>query len=317
MKKVIPLMCMLLLIQMSGCSTSSVPEKVDTPEVISEYTLSHGVSSLDVIKENLYYVGKPLQLEYTFENGNVDSNIGLLMFIDGDIQPFSVDGDEDPKVMNIIEMKADTEKTITVSFNPISGNAGETLPLHIVAIFDAGRTIKTPSISISFFQALSQAFPAKIQFDEDSSCVLNEETYNSQFIVEVDKENFSKLDIENSDTDSEITLQGFLSGKDQESKYMELEETYTLELRNTSDEDTEYHIFCFVNNEPVLWNDSPYYSISVSAKNAAYLDIKEHKNNDEVDISGDDQLYFIALPIHDASKQMGTKVLKTKTVYIR
>ena len=105
LKKVIPLMCMLLLIQMSGCSTSSVPEKVDTPEVISEYTLSHGVSSLDVIKENLYYVGKPLQLEYTFENGNVDSNIGLLMFIDGDIQPFSVDGDEDPKVMNIIEMK--------------------------------------------------------------------------------------------------------------------------------------------------------------------------------------------------------------------
>lgn len=317
LKKIISLMCMLLMIQMSGCSTSSKPESVDTPKVVSEYTLSHGVSSLDIIEENLNYEGNPLQFEYTFENGNVDSNIGLLMFLGGAIQPFSVEGDDNPKVMNIIEMQADTEKTISISLDPISGKAGETLPLHIVAIFDAGKTIKTPSISIAFFQALSQAFPAKIQFDEDSTCVIDEEIYNSYFLVEVDKENYSKIDIENSEAESEITLQGFLSGKDQESKYMELEKTYTLELRNTSDEDTKYHIFCFANNEPVLWNDSPYYSTTVSAQNATLLDIEVCKNNEEVDISKDDQLYFIAVPIHDASKQMGTKVLKTKTVNIR
>lgn len=313
---------MLLLIQMVGCGTSNTSDSVDTPTTVSEYSLSHGIASMDILKENLRYTGTPIQIEYEFQNGNVNSNLGLLLFLDGHIQPFSVDNNGEPKVMNIVDLRANSKKTITISLDPIEGKLGEIIPLHIVAIFDAGNTIQTPTIAISFFQALSQAFPVRVEFQKDSSCILDKNLYNSQFILEAESGSVSKLDIQRTDTDagteSKLVLQGFLSGNDQESKYMKIGEPYTLELSNVSDESAQYHIFCFINNEPVLWEDSPFYSITVPSKSAATIDIKEIKeNNNDFSESEEKQLFFIAVPIHDASKQLGTMVLKTKTVNLK
>ena len=321
-KAVCLLLGMLLLIHMTGCKAGSSQDSLSTPKTISEYSLSHGITSLDILKESLKYEGAPIQIEYEFENGNKDSNIGLLLFLDGHIQPFTIDKNGTPKVMNIIELKADSKKSITIAFDPVRGQLGETIPLHIVAIFDAGNTIQTPTIAISFFQALSQAFPVRVEFQKDSSCILDKNFYNSQFTLEVKSGSISKLDIQTTDTEAEteskLVLQGFLSGNDQESKHMKIGESYTLELSNVSDENAQYHVFCFIDNKPVLWKDSPFYSITVPSKSEAVIGIKEIKeNNNDFSDSEKKQLFFIAVPIHDASKQLGTMVLKTKTVNLK
>lgn len=160
MKKVLfSILGVLSILLVSGCVQQQTVESSSPLPTQSEFSLSHGVSSIDILTEDLTFTGAPVHLTYEFETGNVDSNIGLLLFLNGDIQPFSVD-DNYPSVMNIVSLPANQKKVISLSFEPITGLAGDYLPLHIVAIFDAANRIDNSTIATAFFQELIQTFKA-------------------------------------------------------------------------------------------------------------------------------------------------------------
>ena len=130
MKKVLfSILGVLSILLVSGCVQQQTVESSSPLPTQSEFSLSHGVSSIDILTEDLTFTGAPVHLTYEFETGNVDSNIGLLLFLNGDIQPFSVD-DNYPSVMNIVSLPANQKKVISLSFEPITGLAGDYLPLH-------------------------------------------------------------------------------------------------------------------------------------------------------------------------------------------
>lgn len=156
MKKILfSILGVLSILLVSGCVQQQTIESSSPLPTQSEFSLSHGVSSIDILTEDLTFTGAPVHLTYEFETGNVDSNIGLLLFLNGNIQPFSVN-DNHPSVMNIVSLPATQKKVISLSFEPITGLAGDYLPLHIVAIFDAANRIENPTIATAFFQELSQ-----------------------------------------------------------------------------------------------------------------------------------------------------------------
>lgn len=277
--------------------------------------ISHGVSSIDILTEDLTFTGAPVHLTYEFETGNVDSNIGLLLFLNGNIQPFSVN-DNHPSIMNIVSLPATQKKVISLSFEPITGLAGDYLPLHIVAIFDAANRIENPTIATAFFQELSQAFPIRVSLDSDSTVSTCEAFYEKSYTVHsLENAKVSKLSNERSEMNSDFLFDSFSESSDVETKQLSLNTPTDIILFNPTEETMSYHLFAFVNNTPVMWDSSPYSSITLPAKSQFSSSILLSDSQMQ-NISDDspDLFFLVAVPIHEAAQQQGTLVLKTKTI---
>ncbi len=83
-----------------------------------------------------YYQGGVLNIPYTFYGGRVDSEVGLFVFIDGVVQPYSI---EHPKntinnYMEIFNIAANSEETYTLNITPNCGKKGDILKLNFVCI---------------------------------------------------------------------------------------------------------------------------------------------------------------------------------------
>ncbi|MDE7325926.1 MAG: hypothetical protein K2N63_06600 [Lachnospiraceae bacterium] len=299
----------------SQSANSSSDSTLDpSPTVISEFRLSHGISSLDILTEHITYDGQPIHLEYEFENGNVSSNLGLILFLNGYIQPFSIDNSEDYSVINIIDLEPDSSKTITINFDPIVGTAGDTIPLHIAAIFDAKSTISNPTIAASFFQTLSQAFPVSVVLNEECNTISYESFYVSSFFVKSENNQVLVRNNTEENQKAEFLFTDFSSTTEVEGNHISFNQSSIIELINDSDHEKEYHIFAFVDNEPILWNQAPFLSVNIPARNKFSTSIILDTNLAEEDRKEYRQLFLVAVPIHDAGIQRDTMVLKTKTI---
>ena len=312
MKKILfSILGVLSILLVSGCVQQQTIESSSPLPTQSEFSLSHGVSSIDILTEDLTFTGAPVHLTYEFETGNVDSNIGLLLFLNGNIQPFSVN-DNHPSVMNIVSLPATQKKVISLSFEPITGLAGDYLPLHIVAIFDAANRIENPTIATAFFQELSQAFPIRVSLDSDSTVSTCEAFYEKSYTVHsLENAKVSKL----SEMNSDFLFDSFSESSDVETKQLSLNTPTDIILFNPTEETMSYHLFAFVNNTPVMWDSSPYSSITLPAKSQFSSSILLSDSQMQ-NISDDspDLFFLVAVPIHEAAQQQGTLVLKTKTI---
>ena len=78
-----------------------------------------------------------------------------------------------------------------------------------------------------------------------------------------------------------------------------------------------YHIFAFINNSPVFWGEKSFLSVLVPAQKMYSMSVEINIDDSISEIQIDkNQMFFIAVPIHDANQQKGTMVLKTKTTSI-
>lgn len=310
---------LIALMLVTGCTPlrdppNSNPLPDSSPTVISEFRLSHGISSLDILTEYITYNGQPVHLEYEFENGNISSNLGLILFLNGHIQPFSVDNSEDYSAINIVDLEPDSSKTITINFDPIFGAAGDTIPLHIAAIFDAKNTISNPTIATSFFQTLSQAFPVSVVLNMDCNTTSCESFYASSISVKSENNQVLTRDDTEQNQKADFLFTDFPSVTEVEGNHISFNQSSTIELINDSDHGKEYHIFAFVDNEPVFWNQTPFLSVNIPAESKFSTSIIMDTNLAEQDKKEYRQLFLVAVPIHDASIQRDTMVLKTKTI---
>lgn len=216
----------------------------------------------------------------------------------------------------IVSLPATQKKVISLSFEPITGLAGDYLPLHIVAIFDAANRIENPTIATAFFQELSQAFPIRVSLDSDSTVSTCEAFYEKSYTVHsLENAKVSKLSNERSEMNSDFLFDSFSESSDVETKQLSLNTPTDIILFNPTEETMSYHLFAFVNNTPVMWDSSPYSSITLPAKSQFSSSILLSDSQMQ-NISDDspDLFFLVAVPIHEAAQQQGTLVLKTKTI---
>ena len=70
----------------------------------------------------------------------------------------------------------------------------------------------------------------------------------------------------------------------------------------------------FINNSPVFWGEKSFLSVLVPAQKMYSMSVEINIDDSISEIQIDkNQMFFIAVPIHDANQQKGTMVLKTKT----
>lgn len=84
------------------------------------------------------YRGKAVEIPYYIENmgetGEENANVGLLLFVDGEVQPFFVDGKE--AVMHKFSISPGERKELKLKFFPVSGEKGEKIGIIPATIWN-------------------------------------------------------------------------------------------------------------------------------------------------------------------------------------
>ena len=298
-------------LMLTSCVAQDAPPEKELHEgsIIQEYGYSHELTSIDVLSEELVFSGQPITFDYTFENGNTAANFGMLLFLNGVLQPFDLDNSGQDDHIKYMQIEANSEKSISVSFTPITGSTGDRLPLHIVVIFDAMKTIETPTIALPFYESISQTCPATVSFNVDAPS--SEHHFVSSSLKMVN-ETYTTMD--EAPTSSSLDIVGISTVEEIMSSSIRPGVSFDIALLPNRETETAYNIYAFLNHTPLMWMNDAYLTKSILPNHRCLLNIVIDDVPENATTSENNEIFFLAVPLHDSSVKANVTAVKTKTV---
>ncbi|KTD88332.1 hypothetical protein [Paenibacillus etheri] len=121
---------------------SQNPFEANEHNVVVLGSISHRASNLRIDEtggiQPFQYDGSELKIDYQVSASGKAKNVGFLLFINGQPQPYKFNSAEVPyEYMHIFDLKEDNQDTtFTFVFTPVTGKKGQTLPIRFVSIYN-------------------------------------------------------------------------------------------------------------------------------------------------------------------------------------
>ena len=296
-KRLIGIMFLCFCIFFSGCEFNSSTQTVNilnpfmesSESLMSEY--GHSLFSFPD-DDTFYYQGGLLEVPYIFYGGRVDSEVGLLVFIDGIVQPYFINNttsESEFKYMYINNIAANSEQVVTLSILPTVGKMGDELQLNFVCIDFPSLTDK----SMLNLQSMSTTFSWKLSFLSD---------------ISTDPVSLPEIGIRILETSDTIDIDFEVYGN----FYLETDNESKVARLFASEEENEgiHRITMFINNNPAIIDGyRNYFDIDKSD-----VDKKIYKFQVEEDNLSDlGILYAIGVSLNDYVRDNQIDVVKTNS----
>lgn len=155
----------------------------------------------DVISPNpenmtLTYNGSPILVTYQFQCEN-PCTMGLLIYVNGILQPYTVTATNEETNMHTVDMDAEDTQQFEFEFTPVCGEKGDQLVVIFANVYNAKVMELTGNVNtFGNNQKVSQPLPWTLQLNADSA---KKEfkiatDYQTKTFSEEDKSNFIKMD---------------------------------------------------------------------------------------------------------------------------
>ena len=142
-------------------SDSNSVDKADSGGGVRLGGYAAGPVSLDPIQDALMYDGKPIQIPYMLQGTGSDTEVGLILFLDGVVQQHQVIKTSQQEgapvtgqdiLMSKHRVAADGKIEFTVSFTPVTGLAGDDLGMNAVFLFEPSFIPKNENQAFGLYQ---------------------------------------------------------------------------------------------------------------------------------------------------------------------
>lgn len=219
-----------------------------------------------------YYQGGVLNIPYTFYGGRVDSEVGLLIFIDGIVQQYSV-GNSDNEIydyMKNFNIDANSKENYMLNIIPNCGKSGDILKLNFVCIdFPVLNISDESSIDL---QTMSTTISWKLSYlkDSDTLSLLPKKEFSISTISNTIENYYTdKTEFDSSLEESDIVFE---------------DKNKILKFTASTIENEEcYKTTIFINNKPVIVDEDKNfidYKISKDKKLIYEAEIDNNNLND-------------------------------------
>jgi len=287
----------------------------------------YGIGPIDfdpLEDDTLTYDGEPIQLSYYLEGTGSDTEVGLMLFLDGVPQPHQViessqqDGriDADQEVLlSKHRVSSDGRIEFTVSFTPVTGSAGDDLGLFGVFLWEPSFVPETEDKGFGIYQDASFYIPLTVIMETDAP----QYTENYAPAIETEPIPQSAKEIsQNKDLDASGRVRqadfNLYTGEFNWSNVNLFAENgkIDLELSGYGGTETDYRVTIFVNHEPV----------SIAGQQSFLMGIhndKMSKYKFTLDIHDYDRLntiYAMIIPVGESYKDSEIYGHKTKSVLL-
>ncbi len=139
---------------------------------------SAGPLGIDPFKgDTITFAGEPIQVSFFLQGTGTDTEVGLILFLDGVVQPHRViqtsqkegssESDQD-LIMSKHRVSSDGRTEFTVSFIPATGRVGEVLGLTRLFLFEPSFAPETENQSFGIYQDGSPYLLAPVKMEKDA-----------------------------------------------------------------------------------------------------------------------------------------------------
>lgn len=135
---------LLIILSISSCKDQSANNTQSTGNPFLEsvgnneevmFAYGFGLESPKYEKK-IVYTGEPIEIEYYINNNGTTMSTGMLMFVNGIPQSYSIAGSSTSTYMHIQEVEENKRAIVRISFVPVCGKAGETVNVRFLSILN-------------------------------------------------------------------------------------------------------------------------------------------------------------------------------------
>lgn len=250
----------------------------------------------------MVYEGAAIQAEYYIDNYGSALRTGLLIFVNGHLQTYSVAGQKTTH-MHIEEVPAEEKVTVSFSFTPVTGKAGDILDVRFLSILNPDTRPNSLKYIFGNTNKMTTFFPRQIEMRCDApeqhtgylqlgtQRNMTEDEIKQVIYVDskgaaINKLNYFHLIVRNAN-DSGLP---YLSVEDN---------NVVFELQCYGGQATEYTLIPFVNQVPVLTDEYPcIVNVEEGTKifEGSYAINLSDLDNDTYSIGQYNTFYMLAIP---------------------
>lgn len=264
------MLVVLILMTTCGCSikgsTNSTISSGNNPfsdDVVNgedvQFAYGFGLVSPD-INNNFVYEGNALSAEYFIDNIGNTISTGMLMFVNGIPQKYSVNGGQDT-YMHIQEAPAHKKTTVNISFIPVCGKTGDKLSVRFLSILNPHIRPTKLEYTYGHTNAMTTFFPRYIEMKQDAPTQATDYPYlePQRNMTQEEIDQVIYVDRKGNEINR---LRGFnLTVKNYQNydqAYLTTEDyKFTFEVQGYGGYAAEYIIIPFINQMPLTSTDFP------------------------------------------------------------
>ena len=248
---------------------------------------------LDADKEIYEYNGNDVKIPFYLENqgekNEENANIGVMLFVDGNVQDYHIEENEEAKVMEKIVLKPKERKEFELIFKPVSGKKGEKVGVIPVTIWNPDSLPEEKNPIWGNNQQLGANIPLEIYMKKDGINKLQSTSKNVEVtdipedILEEYKETYVNDVYDSLDASVNFIMESGV--KDKQLLYAKRGKV-PVKLKIYGGKNVNEKITVFVNNNPVKIDGKDY--IKVNTQKGKMITIKTN-----LDLKGYDRLNSI------------------------
>lgn len=292
-----------IMIMMTGCgairndktleSKTKIENKFEdneenNKEVVKESTGQIAFGYLDTDIEVYEYDGEDVKIPFYIENQGGENeeiaNVGLLLFVDGNVQEYQIGEKSEAKIMQKIVLKPKERKEIQLIFKPVSGKKGEKVGVIPATIWnpDSFPDEKNPIWGNN--QQLGANIPLEIDMKEDGTNELQPTNANvdvkdiPEEILEEYKKTYVDDVYDSLDASANFIMESSMKDK---AILSAIDGKVAVKLKLYGGKDVKEKITIFVNNKPIKIDGKDYVEVNTKKGKmltiTANLDLSEYE----------------------------------------
>ena len=112
--------------------------------------------------ECIYNDDGTCSIDYTIDNGDVDVELGVYLFINGDMQKYTTENNNECLFMHCFDVEKKTKKTFKLTFNPIVSKKSEKFYIRVCNILNPNTIPDSKYFQYGINTYITDGFPKKI-----------------------------------------------------------------------------------------------------------------------------------------------------------
>ena len=213
------------------------------------------------------YDGESLEIPFSITGASFGktTEIGVLLFVDGVAQPYSAvyeDGTElEESYMQVFNLDYEQQENFDMVFQPMTGKAGETVPVMAVTILEPSFVAEGPdNPRYGFHHQESATTSRQISFATDAPTQTLAAAATDYNVVDLPQDILDTLAAWGA-TDS-LDTTATLSLGVEDGNYIQADgKTATITVQLYGGPETDFNITLFINHQPVQLNGADYLSV--------------------------------------------------------
>lgn len=321
------LLSLALVCLLAGCSSPQTSNPtLDESDNLNAYFEGPATNEMgsaefamqDPIEMVYTYRGDPLEIPFSITGSSAGktSEIGVLLFVDGVVQPYSAIYEDGTKLeenyMQVFNLDYEQQAKFNMVFQPVTGKTGETVPVMAVTILEpsfVAEGIDNPRYG--FHHQESATIPRQISFAVDAPEQTSASANTDYNVVDLSQDILDTMAAWGATDMLDTTASLSLNVED--GNYIQTDgKTATITMHLYGGPEANFNITLFINHQPVRINESDYLSVR-TVKNKM-VEATFQIDTSELEVLN--TIYAIAVTPEDGELEINNPVKTTSVLLV-